>query len=1392
MKLRRSFLIASLSLLMVFFAAFAAACKDGGANSSETFYRVTFVYDNGQENTSVSVASGKAVTEPRDPERDDFDFVGWFKEGAETPYDFSAPVTEDFSLYAHWQQETVTGNVRLTWIENEAYDFVFEGGHSPASAEIGGSVSFSVETSPFYIGTPVVTVRNGEFEQTLTAEDGVYTFTVPAMEGTFSFRTAGLEPDRTPIRGMGTSTSPYIIETPAQFQRFALAVNDPANERYNEAYIRLDADLDFKGETLDPIGADLSSTYFSGVFDGNGKTISNLIPATDTPLVIGIFGYIAEATVRDLHVVCDYDFRLDENQNFCVGGIVAYNVGSDIVGCTFEGDIRIDMARPYDASLGGPLVYLGGIVGFAQGYSTSYSATVAYCSVEGNLDSYGRYPLYAAGGIAGATVGTAESAPVLITNCTYSGSVGNSRGARLTGGAVGYLREYSGLSNVYTEGTAYAYSTDETVAAGGLVGFAENETAVVSSYSAMTHTAQGLEPDGNMEKGDVVGAYYKDGALLSELPLVSVDGRHVLVHDAYEVADGNVGTANASDFAAVCSLLGWADTDWTFENGRPYVNRAGEQSISVEVTFSFGGEQVAFEDEAGEMTPVSERTVTVTEAYLPINWLFEGSGMNTFVAESGAISYGYFLDAAHTQRIPSAMPVTRGMTIYVGFADYGEVEGEYYAVITGETQHEVHLTFNEMGMMTMYCDGMLAYEMYVWDGEKILIRDAYFANFAYDVEGLSLDTDYYAVFNDDKTLLTIYDNFFFNEANNFEVIKPIPAYPHNAAMGEWFTADDTYSFYSNGTGSSDRRGDFTYTCVDNRVAIAFGSTRIIAIIAEDGKSMATEDGGLTLSLSRLDSFAGVWEAEYGYNMSVSFDGMGNFTYEGEGGTYTVEGEEAVLTNGMRAAFNADGLLVLTEDGRTTVMGREGSFIGTWTDDALGYTLVMTGIGRDGYGFAYDSRGADLTYIAERESDGDSSYINVMFWYRTSIYGMGYESPPSPDGLRGLGNMLYLSMYTPGSGYMVDDYNMAYVDQFAGTWNAEDGTVLEFNGYGGYDINALIESLGGYWIVEGWVTYTAADGTVQEVRYSFDRNAGHATFKVNDVDYTAVFGGDTVTVTSTKGTVTYRTPDLFGGSVFQSADGVTVSFNGKSNVSLGKATVKNGNTETVYDYTLDGTTATLTQDGVTAYTAAVDTETNYLLVTAAGEDAVPFGYYSAAYGKTWLGPNGTTVTISEVFDLAGYATGEFAGAEDVLFELTDPASGTIAVYLYSETLPSFYLVPQNDDNLALFDDTTALIGMLCLPDGWEGEYTAADGSVLTIDGRGLVFGYYPQAELRTGDEDLWFVYDFDGSDIVLSELDRNGESDELIERYRVSRTQTAGAVEYTAEDGSVVYVTAITE
>lgn len=1369
------------------------ACDDDNNNADE-YFNVTYVYGNGQKNSTISVKSGERATQPRNPSYEGHTFQGWFRDGATTAYDFSTPVTESFTLTAHWKTNSVDEppvkptEIRLNWRNTDAASFLFEY-DAPRSAKAGDVIKFGISTSPYYSipsdGALVVTAAGVEIvrETEMPNEDKEFSYTVPQGATTILFEIAGLQRDSAVIRGSGTSSDPFVIANNAQFKAMADAINSYSDDRYNSAYISLQADLDFKGEELEPIGADFSysSMYFSGVFYGNGHTISRFTLNTGSG-VVGLFGYVAQAVIADINVK-DVTYSVDASsmQNYIIGGIAAYNIGSDIVGCSVNANFNVNLM------VSGPLVYVGGIVGFAQGYGSDYAATISYCSVEGNFLSSGWQPLYSLGGIAGALYGSAESAPAYISNCTYVGDISGVGSADMSGGIVGYLRAYTAVANCYAQGVITSQESS-----GGIVGFAENETAVTFSYAVVTLVGGEME-DVNVTSGDVVGYYYKDGKDLVDLP-VSIDGRQILVYKSYVADNGKINNTDVTDFNAVKSLLGWNDADWDFVNGRPVVKPEGEAEVKFDVTFRFGS-NVTVDGKSSDV-------INVEGGYIPTYWAQDGSGKNTFLADNGYVSYGFFFDEQYTQRVPSAMPLTQDMTIYVAFADYSVVAGTYYAVVEIRSNSEfarfdVTLTFNELGRMTMAHDGMISYDMYVYDGEKIYIREAYFVNFGYSKQdGSKINTDFHASINADGSL-TLYDNYFFTPDATMQ--SPITAYKRNSVMGDWYDQSNAvYTFNADGTGTSSVEGQFTYTYIDGVVTIKIGDKTIVANLQDGDDHMENVGGDVIFSLTKFDEFTGTWEAEYGLGFSITFDGKGNVTLNGSSYHYEIRNGELTFSNDKQYTvnFNDDDLLVLTNGVDTLTLGRKGSYIGLWTETWYDYSIRLYGIGRNGYGFALDSRGFDLTYSADvveetvKDEDGNDKiavYNYLTFYYRTSMYGFGYEQPAtskSEEKDLGKGSVLYLSMYTPQSGYMVDDYSMTYIDIFEGTWNAQDGTSLMFNGYGGYNIDFTMSD-GSLWLAKGEVTVISANGAKQTVRYEFDRNTRSATFNVDDVQYVATYESNGLSVVANSNTVQYLAPDMYAGATFQSENGTILSFNGKSNVGLGKATLTLNGEAVNYDYTLEDGKATLTQGGATVYTASVNMETYMLDLVDTQSNTLSFGLYSSMFGKTYyVTVDGFSFELHGVFDLRGYATGTLAGMEVNLEMYTDH---TVAVYLGKYI--QYYIVIQDDNNIALFDSYRQILGLLTILDDWGGTYVSANGDVLYIDGRSNMSDYfYPTARLTISDERINYVYELGDDGTITLSLNIDGE---LIPCYVVSRTDSDGATAFVLQNGNVtLYVTAI--
>lgn len=73
----------------------------GGVRGAWT---VTFDTDGGSA-VAKQIRANAPATKPDDPTKEGYNFGGWYREGSTTPYDFSTPVTESFTLYAKWTKE---------------------------------------------------------------------------------------------------------------------------------------------------------------------------------------------------------------------------------------------------------------------------------------------------------------------------------------------------------------------------------------------------------------------------------------------------------------------------------------------------------------------------------------------------------------------------------------------------------------------------------------------------------------------------------------------------------------------------------------------------------------------------------------------------------------------------------------------------------------------------------------------------------------------------------------------------------------------------------------------------------------------------------------------------------------------------------------------------------------------------------------------------------------------------------------------------------------------------------------------------------------------------------------------------------------------------------------
>jgi WD40 repeat protein len=253
------------------------------------------------------------------------------------------------------------------------------------------------------------------------------------------------------LTGAGTQDDPYLIYTAEELNVIGLFPFEWDKQ------FRLISDIDlsnYVGTEFNIIGI---PNPFSGVFDGNGKKITNLNHTN------GLFVSVSGA-IRDLGLI---DANVDTGTGYRVGSLVDNLQGGTISNCYAEGG----------SVLGGSDV--GGLVG-----ALNRGATITNCYATGSV--LGERTV---GGLVGRNSGT-------ITNCYSSGDVS---GDDSVGGLVGY--NYDTITNCYSSGDVSASGDYAYSGVGGLVGENSWGGTITNCYSSGGVT-------GTTNVGGLVGRNY--------------------------------------------------------------------------------------------------------------------------------------------------------------------------------------------------------------------------------------------------------------------------------------------------------------------------------------------------------------------------------------------------------------------------------------------------------------------------------------------------------------------------------------------------------------------------------------------------------------------------------------------------------------------------------------------------------------------------------------------------------------------------------------------------------------------------------------------------------------------------------------------------------------------
>lgn len=261
----------------------------------------------------------------------------------------------------------------------------------------------------------------------------------------------------------------YTVTSAEGLKNIAKLVNEQWNLGIN---ITLTANINLSGIDWTPIGIDYKHRY-TGTFDGGGHTITGL-KITGNDQYAGLFGYLS-GTVKDVTLK---DVKIESNNEISdVGGVAGRSYGT-LENCSVSGSV---IGR-------GKNSIVGGVVGYQTGGS------ITGCSSSATVN---------AGNIAGGVAGLTDSGATL-TACYATGDMtleSINSGGNFVGGVVGNNTSCT-LKACYAWGSVTG-SGSGTIYVGGVTG-TNDEGTLTACYHA-NETVSG--PAGTT--GGVTGRNYK-------------------------------------------------------------------------------------------------------------------------------------------------------------------------------------------------------------------------------------------------------------------------------------------------------------------------------------------------------------------------------------------------------------------------------------------------------------------------------------------------------------------------------------------------------------------------------------------------------------------------------------------------------------------------------------------------------------------------------------------------------------------------------------------------------------------------------------------------------------------------------------------------------------------
>ena len=444
-------------------------------------------------------------------------------------------------------------------------NYVSYSGVNSVTAHSADGISVTIETSTFRTLTSLTNSSGENLSFTGRGDSWSFTFpssgTVRAVFGALDFNIRNVDD----LRGIGTDSFWTMTSSYTLVNNISFTATD---------------------EPFSPIGS--ANDPFTGSFDGNGHTISNInIDTSQIGRAAGLFGYLSgSAQVFDLTMTG--------------GGVMAGDrPAGGIAGVTLEGSVAITNCHNSNAIVSAHMA--GGIVGYVGAGTTigncTNSAAISVTSITGS--AY-------AGGIAGFVTGVSNYV-VMISNSSNSGAVSAYATDSRAGGIAGFARHMAATAcdNSGAVRGGISFEEGSTVYVAGIAGRLESSSLVrcTNSSTGTVGITSGANPGtngsirywlggvaGDMTQGSsidrcyneaivgasmpvgtsrlyvggLVGCMYQGTSAIDSTNFVSVTGGNESIAGLYVYAGGVTGAATGTSSLSVtitnCDVVGTAVT----------------------------------------------------------------------------------------------------------------------------------------------------------------------------------------------------------------------------------------------------------------------------------------------------------------------------------------------------------------------------------------------------------------------------------------------------------------------------------------------------------------------------------------------------------------------------------------------------------------------------------------------------------------------------------------------------------------------------------------------------------------------------------------------------------------------------------------------------------------